>query len=307
MKATYHPAVQKFALFVVCWTAGLLTVGALVTSDDAALSVSDWPTSFGSFFPPLRLLTGGALIEDTHRLIGAVLGVWVIILAALLAGYDERPWVKKLGYAAVFGVVLQGILGGLAIVHVRHYWLPVIHACVAEIIFAILVSLAVFTSRWYCQDLPQYPDPSTPTIHSLVTFNAIVIFAQALLGAGSRHRYMSYSPHVIWSMIVLLSVIWTASTLRRRFPNVVALSRARILLHALVGLQLLFGIGSLWSRINTSDVAPPLPVVIALTVIHTITGAVLFAISIVTVVICYRLVPRNREVLLATTKGEVPA
>ena len=29
MKATYHPSVHKFALFVVCWTVGLLGVGAL--------------------------------------------------------------------------------------------------------------------------------------------------------------------------------------------------------------------------------------------------------------------------------------
>ena len=57
MKATYHPGVHKYAVFVVCWTACLLTAGALVTSNDAALAVSDWPTSFGSFFPPLRYLT----------------------------------------------------------------------------------------------------------------------------------------------------------------------------------------------------------------------------------------------------------
>ena len=69
MKATYHPGVHKYALFVVCWTACLLTAGALVTSNDAALSVSDWPTSFGSYFPPLRLLTGGALIEPLARLL----------------------------------------------------------------------------------------------------------------------------------------------------------------------------------------------------------------------------------------------
>ena len=307
MKATYHPGVHKYALFVVCWTACLLTAGALVTSNDAALAVSDWPTSFGSFFPPLRLLTGGALIEHTHRVIAAILGIWIIILAALLARYDERPWVKKLGYAAVAGVIFQGVLGGLTVLQLLHYWLPVIHACTAEIMFAILVSIAFFTSRWYTQDLPQYPDPTSPTVHSVVTFNVLVIFLQVLLGAGFRHHYMSYSPHVIWAMIVLLSVIWTAATLRRRFPNVVAISRARIYLHVLVGLQLVLGLGSLWARLTTADDPQPMPVMIAFTVAHTVVGAILFAASIVTVLICYRLVPRKREVIFATTKGEVPA
>jgi heme A synthase len=43
MTTTYHPSVHKFAIFVVCWTILLLIAGALVTSNEAALSVPDWP------------------------------------------------------------------------------------------------------------------------------------------------------------------------------------------------------------------------------------------------------------------------
>ena len=84
MKATYHPGIHKFAIFVVCWATLLLTAGALVTSKDAALAVADWPTSFGTWFPPLRLLTGGALYEHSHRVIAFILGVFITILAGLL-------------------------------------------------------------------------------------------------------------------------------------------------------------------------------------------------------------------------------
>jgi cytochrome c oxidase assembly protein subunit 15 len=307
MKATYHPGVHKYAIFVVCWTAGLLTAGALVTSNDAALAVSDWPTSFGSFFPPLRLLTGGALIEHTHRVLAAILGIWIIALAVLLARYEERPWLKKFGYAAVAGVIFQGMLGGLTVLQLLHYWLPVMHAVTAELMFAILVSIAFFTSHWYMQDLPQYADSNSPSIHSIVTFNAFLIFLQVLAGAGFRHHYISYVPHVFGSLIVLASVIWTAGTLRRRFPEVTAITRSRVFLHALVGLQILLGLGSLWSRFTTANAPQPMPVMIAFTVVHTVIGAFLFATSIVTVLVCYRLVPRKREVLFATTKGEVPA
>jgi heme a synthase len=306
MKATYHPGIHKYALFVVCWTVCLLTAGALVTSNDAALAVSDWPTSFGSFFPPLRLLTGGALIEHTHRVLGAILGIFIIMLAYLLWRYDERPALKKLGFVALGGVILQGILGGLTVLQLLHYWLPVMHACTAEIMFAIVVSIAFFTSRWYMQDLPQYADNNSPSIHSIATVNAGVIFLQVLLGAGFRHHYISYVPHLIGSLFVLASVMWTAATLRRRFPEVPAIGRARIFLHALVGLQIILGLGSLWSRVITLDAPQPMPVMIAFTVVHTVVGAFLFATSIVTVLLCYRLVPRRREVLFATTKGEVP-
>jgi len=307
MKATYNPGVHKLALFVVAWAALLLCAGALVTSNDAALAVSDWPTSFGSFFPPLRLLTGGALIEHTHRVLAAILGIWIIILAFLLRRYDERFWLKKVGYAAVAGVIFQGVLGGLTVLQLLHYWLPVMHACTAELMFALLVSIAVFTSRWYTRDLPQYADASAPSIHSIAILNAFFVFMQVLLGAGYRHHYISYVPHVLNSAVVLVSVIVTAGFLRRRFPEVREFATLRILLHSIVGAQMILGLLALWSRLTTLDAPQPMPVMVAFTVIHTVVGAFLFATSIANVLVAYRLVPRKREVLLATTKGEVPA
>ncbi len=307
MKATYHPGIHKFSLFVVCWTALLLTAGALVTSKDAALSVSDWPTSFGMYFPPLRMLSGGAFYEHSHRVIAAILGIFIIILAYLLWKKDERPRLKVLGFLALAGVIFQGILGGLTVIKLLHYWLPVMHACTAEIMFAILVSIAFFTSHWWMENLPQYEDRGTPCIHSIVTLNATIVFLQALLGAGFRHQYISVKPHVMGSVVVLASVIWTASNLRRRFAQVKEISRVRIALHAIVGLQILLGIAAYWSRISTATDPQPMPVMITFTVIHTVVGALLFATSIITVLLCYRLVPRKREMIFATTQAEVPA
>jgi cytochrome c oxidase assembly protein subunit 15 len=304
MKATYHPGVHKYALFLVAWAVVLLTAGALVTSEDAALAVPDWPLSYGTLNPPM---VGGIAFEHSHRLIAAGLGVLVIGLAALLWRYEERPFMRWFGLAALGTVIVQGILGGLTVLKLLHYWLPVMHACLAEIMFVILVSIAFLTSRWYMQDLPQYPDHSTPSIHSIVTLNSIVIFLQVLVGAGFRHKYLSLKPHVLGAPIVLAMVIWTAAVLRRRFPDVPAIARVRNLLHSIVGLQILLGLVALWARINSADDPQPMFPVVATTVIHTVVGAVLFATSIITVLVCDRLVPRRREVLFATTKGEVPA
>lgn len=304
MKATYHPGVHKFALLVVAWAVILLTAGALVTSEDAALAVPDWPLSYGTLNPPM---VGGIAFEHSHRLIAAGLGLLIIVLAWLLWRYEERPAMKWLGFAALGGVILQGLLGGLTVLKLLHYWLPVMHACLAQIMFAILVSIAVLTSYWYMRDLPQYADASVPSIHSIVNLNAFIIFLQALVGAGFRHKYLSLKPHIFGAAVVLVMVIWTAAVLGRRFPAVKEISRIRRLLHSMVGLQILLGLVALWARINSADDPQPLPPVVITTVIHTVIGAVLFAISIVTVLVCYRLVPRNRGVLLATTKGEVPA
>jgi len=102
-------------------------------------------------------------------------------------------------------------------------------------------------------------------------------------------------------------VVWTALVLRRRFPEVAPIGRVRKMLHSIVGLQIILGLIALWARINSADDPQPMPAVVISTVVHTVVGAMLFATSILTVLVCERLVPRRREVLLATTKGEVPA
>src|SRR5579862_5787288 len=132
MKATYHSGVHKFALFVVAWAALLLCAGALVTSEDAALAVPDWPLSYGSITPPM---VGGIAYEHSHRVIAAILGLLNVVLSIVLWSKDERPVVRWLGAAAVGGVILQGVVGGLTVLKLLHYWLPVMHACLAQIMF----------------------------------------------------------------------------------------------------------------------------------------------------------------------------
>jgi len=145
MTTTYNPGVHKFAVFTVCWTVLLFVAGALVTSKDAALSVPDWPKSFGTWFPSLRMLAGGAFFEHSHRVIAAVMGSLVLILAIWLWKSDSRPWLRWFGMIAVGGVLAQALLGGQVVRQLLHYWLPVLHASFAQIVFAAVLGIAVFT------------------------------------------------------------------------------------------------------------------------------------------------------------------
>jgi len=49
--------------------------------------------------------------------------------------------------------------------------------------------------------------------------------------------------------------------------------------------------------VTTADAPQPMPIMVTLTVIHTVVGALLFALAVGVVLVCYRLVPRRREVL----------
>ena len=105
MTTTYNPGIHRFAKFVVAWTVLLFIAGALVTSNNAALSVPDWPKSFGTWFPSLRQLAGGAFFEHSHSVIagGSVVtknippySVAVGNPARVIKRYDfeKAEWVK---------------------------------------------------------------------------------------------------------------------------------------------------------------------------------------------------------------------
>jgi cytochrome c oxidase assembly protein subunit 15 len=297
MKTAYHPGVHRYAVFVFCWTILLLVAGALVTSNDAALAVPDWPTSYGTFTPPMY---GGIFYEHSHRLIAGALGILLIVEAVVIWRYEERRWLRWLALAAVGGVVAQAILGGQVVIQLLHYWLPVLHACFAQIMFAAILSLAVFTSKWWTEEQPVLDDRGGLSIRTIVIINALVTFLQVFLGAGFRHQDMPIWPHVVGAFAVLGVMIWAAAVLRRRFDSSRELTFGRTLLHSMVGTQILLGGAAYWSRLVTQDAPQPMPVMVVLTVVHTVFGALVFATSILVVLLCYRLVPRRGTVAVAS-------
>jgi cytochrome c oxidase assembly protein subunit 15 len=291
--------VHRYAVFVVCWTVLLFVAGALVTSRDAALSVPTWP---GPAMPPM---VGGVLYEHSHRMIAGALGVFTLILAIVVWTKEKRSWLRWFSAIAVGGVIVQAILGGQVVLRLLHYWLPVLHACFAQIVFAAVLSIAVFTSKWWVSERPQLEDSGSPSIHSVALLNAAAIYLQVILGAGFRHKEIPIWPHMAGALLVLGTVIWTAIVLRKRFGDSRELSKARVMLHAIFGTQFLLGLGAYWSRLTTADAPQPMPVMVSLTVIHTVLGAILFAFSILIVLMCYRLIPRRREVAEAAEPRQV--
>jgi len=64
------------------------------------------------------------------------LGVFTLALAILIWVKDNRRWLRWFGVIAVFGVVVQAVLGGQVVRQLLQYWLPVMHAVFAQIVFA---------------------------------------------------------------------------------------------------------------------------------------------------------------------------
>ena len=98
----YNQGHHRFAVTLASWTFLLLIAGALVTSNDAGLSVPDWPTSFGSWYK-IPKLVGGVRFEHIHRMIAQVAGLLTLILAIWTWRVEKRRWLRILALAAVGG------------------------------------------------------------------------------------------------------------------------------------------------------------------------------------------------------------
>src|SRR5581483_12442942 len=82
----------------------------------AALAVPDWPTTFGynMFLYPWSQMVGGIFYEHSHRLLGSLVGLLTLALAAAL--WREGGRLRALGLVMVGAVIAQGVLGGLRVV-----------------------------------------------------------------------------------------------------------------------------------------------------------------------------------------------
>jgi DNA-binding CsgD family transcriptional regulator len=99
---------HHYAAFVTFATFLLILAGALVTSNDAGLSVPDWPTSFGTFrMPPM---VGGVRFEHGHRMIAGTVSILTIVLASWLWRSEPRRWVRRVGAFAVVAILAQAVV-----------------------------------------------------------------------------------------------------------------------------------------------------------------------------------------------------
>lgn len=284
------PWLHRFATLVAFSTFLLVIAGGLVTSTGSALAVPDWPLSFGQVFPRME---GGVLFEHGHRLIAASVGVLTIALAVLASRVEPRRPVRIFAWTLVGVVVLQGVFGGVTVLLRLPDAVSVAHAGLAQIFFALTVTMAAVTSPAFvaARPLARGGARGTPAL-TLVT--VLVVYAQILLGAIVRHTgaglaipdfplsfgrvvpefsnslIMWQYAHRVGALVAGVVVAWTAlRTLWRAEGGSFVLVPAALLL-ALLGLQVFLGALTIWSL---RAVVP--------TTLHVATGSLLLATSLV--------------------------
>ncbi len=284
-----NKGIHNFAILLAFWTLLLIVAGGLVTSNDAGLSVPDWPLSYGKLMPTME---GGIFYEHGHRMIATVDGMLMIVMAVWIWAKDDRRWLRWLACIALVSVVVQGVLGGLTVIYLLPPAVSVTHACLAQLYFCTTVALALFTSRDWLAGAHNIPEKPEAPIRHLSIVVPVCILGQLALGAAARHKALGTIWHICGSSIVTGVVLWFAVRVLLHYADHPALRKSALALLAITFAQVFLGIAAYMSRIATVDAPQPMPIMILFTVLHVATGALTLAASGVAAIQVFRNVHR---------------
>jgi heme a synthase len=288
---------HRFIVFTTACTFFLLIAGALVTSNDAGLSVPDWPFAPGTLMPRL---VGGVLYEYSHRMIAGFVGLLTICLAVWAWKREPRRWVRLLAMTALILVVAQAVLGGITVLFFLPAPISTAHAALAQFFFCTLVALVLFTGSWWQSDLPAVEERGRPTLRAVGIATVTIIFLQLILGAAFRHNAFGVLPHIFGAGVVTAMVVWTATIVFTRYGDIAPLRRAAKLLVGLLGLQLCLGVAAYWAVLYQQQLPQPYPLPVAITVAHVVNGALTLATAVWLTLAAFRVFGPLGEFAMAT-------
>jgi cytochrome c oxidase assembly protein subunit 15 len=228
---------------------------------------------------PMDKWVGGIFYEHGHRLIASTVGFLTVILALWTWRVEPRAWVRRLAFAAVGAVILQGLLGGITVLLLLPAPVSIGHAGLAQLFFCLTLSLALFTSpRWLATTDPV----DDPMLRRVAAGTTALVYLQILLGATMRHTGAGaaipdfplafghaippvwsapiavHFAHRVGALIVTAAILATAGHVRHHHRGRPELARPAALLVLLVLTQATLGAFVVWSRlqpiVNTAHV-----------------------------------------------------
>ena len=261
---------RRYAVLVACCTFGLVIAGGLVTSNDAALSVPDWPLSWGRLVPTLE---GGIRYEFAHRVTAMLVGLLTVGLAVAmkknrLAGESACPTsgtdafvCQQMAWAAVIVVGAQAALGGVAVRFLTPAWATIAHASLGQLFFAMMVAICVGLFAGF------------DGAHGPSLICAAALFAQTILGAAVRYGVVAPVAHIVGALLATILVMWAGLSILMRHMDNPKLRRPAMLLLSITFSQVFLGIGALMARVAYADAPQPMPMVVWFTVAHVAVGS----------------------------------
>jgi heme a synthase len=289
----------------------LLTLGAEVTTKDVGM-IDQAPIR-----SPLHLLQVvdelggwrkvidekgiGWLIEHSHRFVGWIVGFLSICLTVGLFGWESRRWLRWVGLAALVAVGSQGVLGILRVYFNTRFGpesgrnVALIHGCTAQLVLALLVAIAVWTSRGWQSLATIAAAPSARAGHAAVLL-AVIMYFQIVFGAIMRHKTAAVGVrlHLLLAFATVAAAVWASVALLAGKGASGMARKTVVLLWSLLVCQVLLGVETLLSRFAVSwgyTLERIEPLALAPDLIrscHVIVGALTFATAVSMVLVAHR-------------------
>jgi hypothetical protein len=267
----------RFAILVAISVLVLIASGSAVTAN---------------VLEPLASSPGGLFGQAGHQISSVVAAVLAMILAIWLiaAGGESR----SLGWVVALLVLAVGGVGTPSLMEKFGPGLPILHACLAHLLFASTAAAVVLTSPGWSKGPDTVIDAGWPSLRSLSTITPILVFAQIALGAAFRHKGLGVLPHIAGAIIVTLAILMTGMFVNQQYPDHRPLKSASATMMTVVFCQVFLGIAALTVRmINSTDT----PQVVLVTGAHVVTGALALGATVaLSMQIRRHVLPRPKQV-----------
>jgi len=147
---------QKWATATVFAVYFLIFIGGLVRVSGAGLGCPDWPRCYGLWIPPTSVaqlppqydpLTFNPVltwIEYLNRLVGVIVGFFILILAGLaVKNFSKQINILVPSLASLVLVVFQAWLGKIVVTSELHPLIVTLHLVMALVIVSLLIYVAM--------------------------------------------------------------------------------------------------------------------------------------------------------------------
>jgi cytochrome c oxidase assembly protein subunit 15 len=187
---------QKWAMATVFAVYFLIFIGGLVRVSGAGLGCPDWPRCYGLWIPPTSVaqlppqydpLTFNPVltwIEYLNRLVGVIVGFFILILAGLaVKNFSKQINILVPSLASLVLVVFQAWLGKIVVTSELHPLIVTLHLVMALVIVSLLIYVAMQARELHNPGVIQLKNGKQSTV---VMGLWVAVMLQIVLGTQVR-------------------------------------------------------------------------------------------------------------------------